>query len=112
MTETRTDKWMVLKIPSDPPFYKVFATWGGGYLTGDSWRLNSGIKRVEEDGEHLLFHGNSGSVYRCHKEMYGVAGAYNYPVLESLIKKGCEELDEDTEWTSLIKEESDECTSP
>jgi hypothetical protein len=33
--------------------------------------MNSGITKVEEKDDCFLFHGSSGSIYRCHKEMYG-----------------------------------------
>jgi hypothetical protein len=50
---------------------KVLGSWRGGYLDGDSWRLNSGIVSVEDDGDAWVFHGNSGSAYRCRKGAYG-----------------------------------------
>ena len=67
------DNWVIIKINVDEPFYKVLAGWSGGlrtggYLDGDSWRMNSGIEKVIEEYEHYLFHGASGSVYRCHKD--------------------------------------------
>ena len=48
-------------------FYKVLAGWSGGYLYGDSWRLNSGIKDFKEnpEKEYVDFFGFSGSQYRC-----------------------------------------------
>jgi hypothetical protein len=33
--------------------------------------MNSGITKVEEKDDCFLFHGSTGSIYRCHKEMYG-----------------------------------------
>ena len=54
--------------------YKILATFYGGYTTGDSWKLNSGITKIEEEGQCFLFHGSSGSVYRCHKNAYGMGG--------------------------------------
>ena len=64
------DNWVILEItPSnEETFYKILAGWSGGYLTGDSWRMNSGIAKVEEDGDYINFIGESGSVYSCHKE--------------------------------------------
>ncbi len=82
------DKWLVLNIDDGKaPFQKVFATWAGGYITEDSWRLNSGITEVKDEGDFWDFVGESGSVYRCHKEMQGVAGASNTYVLQSLLDK-------------------------
>jgi hypothetical protein len=82
------DKYVIVKVTGveDKPFYKVFGTWVGGYLTGDSWRLNSGVEAVEEDGEDLLFIGSSGSVYRVHKDSVGTT-AYTAGVLSSMTEE-------------------------
>lgn len=78
------DKWLVIKINGTDPHYRVFATWYGGYLNGDSWRMNSGITKVTEEGDYYLFEGSSGSVYRCHKESRGTSG-YGSGVLNNII---------------------------
>jgi len=67
--------WILIKIHSKPAVIKVLAGWNGGYLDGSSWRLNSGVKEVEYDGDNILFHGYSGSTYICHKDNRGVNGA-------------------------------------
>ena len=72
------DRWLIVKINDD--LYKVFATWVGGYLQSDSWKMNSGIARVDEDDEYYNFYGYSGSVYSCRKTSYGSTG-YGYDVL-------------------------------
>jgi hypothetical protein len=41
------------------------------HLYGQSWKLNSGVTKIVEDGQCYLFEGYSGSVYRCHKNAYG-----------------------------------------
>lgn len=74
-------QWVIVKISGDYHHYKVFASWSGGYVSGDSWRLNSGITKVEEDGDWYLFHGKSGSIYRCHKDSYGITSPFNNSVL-------------------------------
>jgi hypothetical protein len=75
MSEYNPDKWVMLKFESkDQTTYKILASWAGSYLSGQSWKLNSGCTRIEEDGQCYLFHGSSGSVYRCHKAMYGMTG--------------------------------------
>ena len=88
------NRWMLIKIlPKEgEPFYKVFATWSGSYLNGDSWRLNSGIDRVEANHDYYDVIGASGSVYSLNEECYGVAGATNYAVLKSLQDKAGEAL--------------------
>lgn len=65
------DFWCVIKINSADPHYRVFGSWASSYATGSSWRMNSGITKVEEKDDCFLFHGSTGSIYRCHKEMYG-----------------------------------------
>ena len=60
MSEYLPDNWVVLKIKEgklDSGFYKVLAGWSGGYLDGDSWRINSGITRVEDHETYYSFYG-------------------------------------------------------
>lgn len=69
------DKWVILKIqPKDKPaWYRLFAGWYGGFAQGDSWRANSGITSIDFDNDLYLVYGNSGSVYRCWKNMEGLS---------------------------------------
>lgn len=93
------DNWVVVKVDED--LYKVLAGWSGSYLYSNCWRLNSGITKVEEDGDYWLFTGTTGSVYRCHKEGYGVR--MNIAIQASQLKElGCELMDEETDWMKLI----------
>lgn len=87
MREYTPDRWVMLKFISEQgtTVYKVFAGWYGSYTTGDSWKLNSGVVKIEEDGQCYLFHGSSGSVYRCHKAAYGLS-VYMAGILESFYK--------------------------
>lgn len=101
------DKYLIVKIED---YYKVFATYLGGYLNGDSWRINSGIKSVTEDESFYYFHGHSGSTYKCHKKSYG-ANYYTQSVLDDMINKAKERgvaitiMPEDTDFINLeIKE--------
>jgi hypothetical protein len=78
MTVYKPDRWVLLHVTGDHPdlpIYKVLGGWSGGYLDGDSWRINSGVVSVdqEEYGDVLLFHGQSGSTYRCHRRSYGLS---------------------------------------
>lgn len=95
--------WVVLKIGD---IYKVFGSWYGGYLHGDSWRLNSGIKEVKIDGNKIEFHGHSGSVYEClnHESAYGTSG-YSGGVLADLLEKHgtITVLPFETNWEELLK---------
>lgn len=87
MSKYIPDRWVVLEFTS--PQYgtirKVFGGWYGGYLSGDSWRLNSGITREEVVDGILVFHGNSGSEYACHPDGYGLS-AYMEGVLSSYMR--------------------------
>jgi len=81
------DRWLVLEItsPTGEKHRRVFGSWLGGYLDGDSWRMNSGVTKVVEKKKHYNFHGESGSVYKCYKGGEGTS-AYTAFVVEGLIK--------------------------
>jgi hypothetical protein len=82
MSEYTPDTWVVLKIGiGGHATYKVLAGWGGGYTYGASWKLNSGITEIREEGNYFLFNGYSGSVYHCNKKCYGLS-AYTAGILE------------------------------
>jgi hypothetical protein len=63
------DHWVILNIQDE--FHKVLAGWDGSYTNGSSWQINSGITRVEDQGDLLHFYGESGSCYICHKAKEG-----------------------------------------
>lgn len=76
------DNWVIVKITRpEGVMHKVLAGWSGGYLDGDHWRMNSGIVSASEEGDYILFHGQSGSVYKCHRDRQrlsnATAGIYN-----------------------------------
>jgi len=66
------DNWVVIRFTTDSPHFRVLGGWSGGYLTGDSWRLNSGITEHEFDGDYWYFYGSSGSCYKCYLDSYGL----------------------------------------
>ena len=103
------DSWVVIKVIGEDTMYKVLAGWSGSYLNGTSWQLNSGIVKVEQNGEYFMFHGSSGSVYRCHKEGYGLrmstAGIWN--TLKERYPEQVELMEENTSWSGLILENVD-----
>lgn len=88
MTEYTPDHWVLIKLPEDRG-YKVLGGWSGGYLYGDSWRLNSGIKSTEEHDDYYLFYGYSGSVYKCFKNREGARHAIS-GILMQLKEGGAE----------------------
>jgi hypothetical protein len=66
------DRSLIVRFKKDDETtYKVLGGWRGGYLDGDSWRLNRGIENIKEEGDYYLLKGLSGSVYKCHKKSYG-----------------------------------------
>ena len=102
------DSWVVLKIKEGKgtfPFYKVLAGWSGGYLNGDSWRMNSGITRVEEKPHHWEFYGASGSVYKCYRKGYRLtmanSGVYNQLKENEAFEGQITLMPEDTDWREI-----------
>jgi hypothetical protein len=97
------DNWVVIKIKGDNPHYKILAGWSGGYLSGNSWRMNSGITRVEEFAEGFKFYGSSGSCYICGKQSYMIrmntAGVWAQ--LVQLHGDKVEIMPEDTDWLNM-----------
>lgn len=88
MSSYHPDNWCLVEIhtPTET-LYKVFAEWRGGFADGDQWRLNSGVTRIEEDEYFYYFYGDSGSVYECMKDGYGIRSPYNQSVLNTMIEK-------------------------
>ncbi len=101
---TTPDKWVVVKIVSEHgTIYKVLGSWYGGYLCGNSWRMNSGITRVEKTENTFLFHGYSGSCYECGFNNYGMH-MQSSGILDQLSKMNnvtAEVLPKETEWSNL-----------
>lgn len=86
MSTYTPDTWVMLKFNYNGEIiYKILAGWGGSYLYGASWKLNSGVTKVEKDGDYYLFEGSSGSVYQCHKNAYGFSG-YTSQIYSSFAK--------------------------
>lgn len=97
------DNWVILKFMGDDPHYRVLAGWSGGYTTGDSWRMNSGITSVEETEDSFIFRGSSGSAYVCGKYLYRLRmnNAYIWNQLKELHGDKVELMDEDTDWLNM-----------
>jgi hypothetical protein len=70
------DRWILIQIESAKvgKITKILSGWYGGYLNGDSWRLSSGVTKIEEKDTHYLIHNESGSIYTCYKNNEGVSG--------------------------------------
>jgi hypothetical protein len=99
------DNWVVIKFKGYDPHYRVLAGWSGGYTTGDSWRMNSGIVRHEFDGGYWYFYGSSGSCYKCYVDSYCLRmnNAHIWSQLQELHGEKVEML-EDQAW---VKEDWD-----
>ena len=83
--EITPDYWCIIKMPNKEPFYKVFATWKGGYLGSDSWRANSGIEKVIDKETYYEIIGFSGSIYKCYKTSYGTTSYGNSILVHAAI---------------------------
>lgn len=103
MSDYSPDNWVVIKIKGKDPHYRVLAGWSGGYLNGNSWRLNSGITKVEEDDRNYYFFGASGSSYCCNKGAYTLRmnNAHIWDKLQKLYGEKVELMPEDTDWLNL-----------
>ena len=113
MSDYNPDNWVVVKITqrnadqSKYTRYKVLGGWSGGYIEGDSWRMNSGITSVTIDESTFAFHGSSGSTYYCSKDMYGLR--MNTSGIFDRLKEYAEDneaftfelMPEDTDWSTL-----------
>lgn len=86
MSSYTPDRWLLVKITGTDPHYRVFGSWFGGYLGSDSWRMNSGITSVKEEGDYYIFKGHSGSEYHCYKKAYG-AHSYSYGVINGYAER-------------------------
>lgn len=82
------DRWILVEIEgADEKIYKVFCTWLGGYVQGESWRINSGITSVNKEGPGAYaLNGRSGSTYFVYTGNYGTS-VYTQGVLDSLPKE-------------------------
>jgi hypothetical protein len=91
MSDYTPNRWVIVEInsPEHGKIRKVLGSWYGGYLGSDSWRMNSGITQVIDQGEYYDVVGYSGSVYKCYKGAEGMS-AYTAGVFE-VYKKELEE---------------------
>jgi hypothetical protein len=96
----RCDNWVVIFFGGNDPHYKVLTGTSGGYLSGSSWRMNSGIVRVEEDDNYFYFFGSSGSCYACGKQSYGLrmSNGYVWEELQRIHGNKVKLIPENTNW--------------
>lgn len=103
MNKYSCDNWVVIKMKGEDPHYRLLVGTSGGYLTGSSWRLNSGIVEVSESNDYYYFQSASGSEYICSKGAYclrmnnvGIWGQ-----LEKQYGDKVEMLPEGTDWLKV-----------
>jgi len=75
MSVYQPDCWVVVKLTSgEDSINKVLATFYGGYLSGDSWQMSSGITETKEFDDRYEFLNHSGSIYICYKNFERLSG--------------------------------------
>ena len=75
MSEYTPDAWVIVKIITETEtIYKVMGGWYGGYGGSDSWRINSGITAIINEGDHYAIKGVSGSTYFCGSQWQRMTG--------------------------------------
>ena len=81
------DGWVIVKfILEGETIFKVFASWSGGYLSGDSWKFSSAITCIQEEEGYYKVHGTSGSIYLLSKDSEDRISAWNGSVLCSILE--------------------------
>lgn len=70
------DRWVIVEFTSEEygAIRKVFAGWYGGFGGSDSWKLSSGITSEKLNDGCYHFVNESGSVYKCYDNAYGMSG--------------------------------------
>lgn len=82
------DGWTFLKIQVEgcDPRIKVFGSWSWCYLGGDSWCVNSGCTKIEENENEYIVSGYSGNQYILSKQNNHIT-SYNKGVLDDMIQE-------------------------
>lgn len=103
MSYYQPDVWVVIKLTGEDPHYRVLGGWHGGYLGSDSWRLNSGVTKVEKGSTTWKFYGSSGSCYECgmHNYRMSVTTAEIYERLQRIHGNHVSLMNGDTEWLEV-----------
>jgi hypothetical protein len=68
---------------------KLFASWSGGYLDGDSYRINSGTEVIIEEQNNYFFYGFSGSIYKLNKFTQGHLTSYSSGIYNRILQQDC-----------------------
>jgi|APGre2960657404_1045060.scaffolds.fasta_scaffold44871_2 hypothetical protein len=111
MSKYTPDRWVMVKTNfNGAQYYKILASWYGGYMGSDSWKLSSGTLCTQFDKKTNQYHFPqvSKSEYVCYKNTYGTSG-YTQGVFLNWVKcleergsSGCLIiLPEDTDFLTL-----------
>lgn len=85
MTEYIPDRWKLVKITTSTGkvHYRIFATWGGSYLHGSSWKISSGCSVGANqivDSDDWILPQSSGSNYHIRMTSEGVCGSWHHVI--------------------------------
>ena len=70
MREYTPDSWQLVRVTearTGVSTYKILASWYGGFVDADMWKVSSGITGVIDHETHYEFPQFSNSVYMCAK---------------------------------------------
>lgn len=87
--EYNLDLWRLVRLGKPGNlYYRIFGCWYGGFASGDSWKLSSGVEedKASFDGDWFTLPQSSGSVYKIHKNNQGLSG-YGRGVIMSFVKE-------------------------
>lgn len=74
MSTYTPDLWSIVKVTlNGNTHYRVFASWYGGFSSGDSWKLSSGTTGCSIFKDAYLLRQESGSLYECRFFAYGMS---------------------------------------
>lgn len=74
-TRNFPDRWEMVDFGEKHSFdrYAIFATWLGGYTSGDSWKRSSPIRKIEEIEASYVCTTHSGAEYVLQKGYEGTS---------------------------------------
>lgn len=111
MTTYTPDKWVVVEcgeVDTGNKCFKIFGSWSGGYLDGDSWKLSSGFSidsAVTAGGGKYNIPNYSGSLYIVSSD----EGAYGYTIYcASIFSNFCKQAESapNIHWIELSYEDA------
>lgn len=85
MSTYTPDRWQIITFSGETvsePVFKVLGGWRGGYVSGEAWRLNSGIVEIVDMDQYYIIKGHSGSLYHCYKDSEGTT-SYTQSILDN-----------------------------